>query len=108
MEIVEKRQEKGLVIEVSGRLDAQSSPQLEARLKELFGAGEKALVFDFAKLSYMSSAGLRVLLIAFKQLGKGRVVLSGLQGPLVDIIEISGFRSFFPLAADVPAALALL
>jgi anti-anti-sigma factor len=108
MEIVETQFEKGRVVAVSGRLDAQSSPQLEERLGELFGSGEKALVFDFSKLSYISSAGLRVLLIAGKRAGQGRVILSGLQGHLLDIIEISGFRAFFPVAADVESAIALL
>ena len=108
MEVVETLDPKARVIAVSGRLDAQTSPQLEARLQELFTAGEKSLVFDLSGLAYISSAGLRVLLVAAKRLGQGRVVLSGLHGTLREIIEISGFHAIFPLAATTKEALAML
>lgn len=96
-----------LILKIVGRLDSASSPELERMLGEHFDSGVTKLIFDFSDLSYTSSAGLRVVLIAGKKLRpiKGRLVLAGMQGPVHEIFEMSGFLTLFEFAADVDQAL---
>lgn len=79
------------VIALEGRLDTTTSPQLEAELKKgLDGVTE--LVFDFQKLEYISSAGLRVLLYAQKVMNRqGRMVVTGVNETVNEVFEITGF-----------------
>lgn len=64
--------------------------------------GENAFHFDFRGLEYISSAGLRSLLVAAKQLKakQGELVFSGLQGPVRDVFKISGFYSIFKVVEN--------
>ena len=65
MTIEKSKQEKKLTIKLCGRLDTITAPDLEAEIKNgLDGVSE--LVFDLAQLEYVSSAGLRTLLMAYK------------------------------------------
>lgn len=81
-----------LTIALEGRLDTNSSPALETELKAaLDGAG--SLVFDLAQLSYVSSAGLRVLLMAQKAMNakKGGMVIRNCSADIMDIFDVTGF-----------------
>ena len=82
-----------LKIEVEGRLDTATASQLE---KEVKGAANECetLVFDFAKLDYISSAGLRVLLSANKQMtqsGKAPVTVKNSNEIVREVFEVTGF-----------------
>ena len=80
-----------LVIELEGRLDTTTSPQLEAELKTSLD-GIKSLVFDISKLEYISSAGLRVLLSAQKAMNKqGSMTVKGANDAIMEIFEVTGF-----------------
>ena len=83
---------------LEGRLDAAGAPQLEAELRrELEHATE--LVFDFSGISYISSAGLRVLLLAQKRMNtQGRMRLEHVNEAVMDILEITGFIDIFYIA----------
>jgi anti-anti-sigma factor len=98
------------VLRPLGRLDSAQAPELEATVRALLDGGAKALVFDLSKLAYISSAGLRVVLLAGKQLraSGGKLVLCGVSGLVLEVFEMSGFLTLFPVVADVPAAGALL
>jgi anti-anti-sigma factor len=87
------------VIELEGRLDITSSPQLESSVDEVFDSGQRALVIDCSKLKYISSSGLRVLLIAARKFSAagGRLVLCGVAGHIRKIFDISGFSSIFTI-----------
>lgn len=80
-----------LTINLTGRLDTTTAPQLEAELKtELDGVTE--LVLDMQKLAYLSSAGLRVLLAAQKQMNKqGSMTLTNVCDVIMEVFEVTGF-----------------
>jgi len=76
---------------VEGRLDTTTAPELEAALKESF-EGLTKLVLDFASLEYLSSAGLRVLLMAQKTMSKqGEMVVKNVNETISEIFEVTGF-----------------
>ena len=80
-----------LTVALEGRLDTATSPALEAELKNsLDGIGK--LVFDFAALEYLSSAGLRVLLSAQKIMNKqGEMSVKNVNETIMEIFEVKGF-----------------
>jgi anti-anti-sigma factor len=108
MEIVESKSGAAHVFSLSGRLDATTSGQLEKVVVERLQAGTNLLLFDLSKLQYISSAGLRVLAMTLKQVSasEGRMALCGLQEPVKMVFDISGFTSFFRIAASLEDALA--
>ncbi len=80
-----------LTIHLAGRLDTTTAPQLEAELK-LSISGVEKLVFDFAALEYLSSAGLRVLLAAQKVKNKqGEMIIRNVNETIAEIFEVTGF-----------------
>ena len=91
LNITKKVNGEALVIALEGRLDTTTAPQLEAALKESY-AGVTKLVFDFAELAYLSSAGLRVLLQAQKTMNKqGEMVIKNVNETINDIFDVTGF-----------------
>lgn len=95
MEIIKTQKENALQIALSGRLDTTTAPQLEEAL-ELDGVTE--LDFDFAKLEYISSAGLRVLLAAQKQMNKqGEMKVMNVNSDIMDVFEITGFSDILTI-----------
>lgn len=96
-----------LVLTPPPRLDSNTSAEFERRLMGEIGDGRRNLVVDFSDVDYISSAGLRVLLIAAKRLRPdGRVALAGLKDNCLEVFEISGFVSIFPIYPSAEAACA--
>ena len=108
MEIVESKHNGVVVLALSGRLDASNASLLEQQLLGLIDAGERRITLDCAGLDYISSAGLRVLLVAVKRLraDDGRMVLAALKDPIKEIFDIAGFSSIFEIFPTRDAALA--
>ena len=80
-----------LTVTIVGRLDTTTAPELETALKESFESVEK-LVLDFACLEYLSSAGLRVLLVAQKVMNKqGEMIIKNVNETINEIFEVTGF-----------------
>lgn len=76
---------------LEGRLDTTTAPMLEAELKKSV-EGITELTFDFAKLEYISSAGLRVLLAAQKVMNKqGSMVIKNVNEVIAEVFEVTGF-----------------
>ena len=91
MTIEKNRNGTELTITIVGRLDTTTAPQLEAECKRSMDGVEK-LVFDFAALEYLSSAGLRVLLAAKKVMNKqGEMILRNGNETIREIFEVTGF-----------------
>ncbi|MBR6020274.1 MAG: STAS domain-containing protein [Lachnospiraceae bacterium] len=86
-----------LTVAPSGRLDTITAPQFESELRaEMDGISE--LVFDLAGLSYISSAGLRVILSAQKTMNKqGSMVLKNVTPEIMEIFEITGFSDILTI-----------
>ena len=95
-----KVEQKGkTIISVEGRLDSSNSGELEKVLLECQAAGKNDLLIDFSRLDYISSAGLRVLLMTAKsaKAAGGQVVLAALNSDVRQVFDISGFTSIFPI-----------
>ena len=95
------------LVQVAGRLDANSSPELEKELVNLLESGEKNFIIDLAELDYISSVGLRVLLMAAKKAktSNGKVVLNSLREHVLEVFKIAGFTAIFPVFANREEAL---
>ena len=99
-----------VVLAPHGRVDTATAKAFEAALLEAVGGGARRLVLDFGALDYISSAGLRVVLLGGKRLkeANGSLALCGLKPTIRDVFEISGFLALFRVADDRPAAIAAL
>ena len=96
---IEKLIENGrCVVGLKGRLDAVTAPELEKSLGEIIDEGNLNMVLNLTGLEYVSSAGLRIFLVATKKIKalKGELCLAGLSGNIKEVIEISGFPSIMP------------
>jgi len=98
MEIIKTAEDKKLVVEVKGRLDTTTAPELEAALKESM-EGIEELTLNFAELEYISSAGLRVLLATQKAMqGKGEMIVTGVNDIVMEVFEVTGFCDILNIA----------
>ena len=80
-----------LTLALEGRLDTSTAPQLEAELNASLG-GVKDLTLDMAKLAYLSSAGLRVVLAAQKRMNRqGHMTVTHVCDDIMEVFEITGF-----------------
>lgn len=97
MEILKTRNQTTLAVALNGRLDTTTAPQLEAALNDsLDGIGE--LTMDFSGLEYISSAGLRVLLVAQKRMNKqGSMVIRNVNDDIREVFDITGFSDILTL-----------
>ena len=89
-------------IAINGRLDAVTAAAAESDINKIIESGATCLVLNLAGLAYVSSAGLRVLLVIAKKMSRqnGRIVLCGLQDTVMEVFTISGFQSIFTIVAD--------
>ncbi len=110
MEIQTRNEANATVVTITGRLDAVTAPEYEATVQQLIAGGSIRLVIDFAGLDYISSAGLRGLLVTAKLLkAKGGLVrFATVEGTVKEVFDISGFGSIFQMDATVAASLAAL
>jgi anti-anti-sigma factor len=110
MEIQIQESGKAWVVSVAGKLDAVSAGDYEKAVSQLIADGKTYFVVDFANLSYISSAGLRVLLSTAKQLKPkgGTVVFANLQDNVREVFEMTGFSSILGIHPSLEAALAAL
>jgi len=93
------------------RIDASNAGVAESDIQQLFAQSDSGhLLIDLSRVSYLSSAGLRVLLIAAKtaKLRGGKVAIAAPQAPVKDIIVMSGFDKLIAIFSDTAAGLASL
>jgi len=110
MDILIKKEANATAVTVTGRLDAVTAPEYEKKMQELIAGGDIRLVVDFEQLDYISSAGLRGLLVTAKLLKAkgGQVRFANVKGTVKEVFDISGFGSIFQMDDTVAAALAAL
>jgi stage II sporulation protein AA (anti-sigma F factor antagonist) len=108
MEFAQEQAGEVLVVRLAGRLDSSAAAGAEQTFAGVLGAGTPHLAIDLTKLEYISSAGLRVLLIVAKkvQQAHGKVALCGLTPNVREIFAISGFDAIFSIQSDAAAAIA--
>ena len=99
MDITEGRRGSILVFGVTGRLDATTSKMLEEKLLATIDTGERQLVVDFSHLDYISSSGLRLLLLVAKRLSSvnGKIVFCCMQDYVRQVFDMAGFSSIFSI-----------
>ena len=91
MNIVKTQEGNKLTIALEGRLDTMTAPELDQELKGSL-EGIQELVVDMARLEYVSSAGLRVLLSAQKVMNKqGEMVVKNVSEQIMEVFEVTGF-----------------
>ena len=97
-----------VVAKLAGRLDSSSAATAEEQLTRLIPNSTPRLVIDLSKLEYISSAGLRVLLLVARkvQQAQGKLALFGLAPGVRDVFSISGFDTIFTVRDDSAAAIA--
>lgn len=96
------------IVKLAGRLDSGTARAAEDGFNGLLANGTPYLAVDMSKLEYISSAGLRVLLVVAKkvQQAKGKVALFGLLPNVREVFSVSGFDTIFAIEADRAAAVA--
>lgn len=93
------------IVNVSGRIDASTSGQLEDVLVDLLGEGEKKIILNLKDTVYISSAGLRVLVVITKQVyASGHFCLCNAGDNVLEIIEMAGFNVFMNIYKDLSTA----
>jgi anti-sigma B factor antagonist len=97
MTINKIKENDSLMIALEGRLDTLTAPKLDAEIQGALD-GIKSLVFDFEKLAYISSAGLRILLAAQKIMNKqGTMVIRNAGPEIREIFDVTGFSDILTL-----------
>lgn len=108
MQISQEQLEDGtVVVSLEGRLDPVTVACVEERLGGLTAQGPPRLILDLAQLSYISSAGLRVLLTTAKQLAarQGKLLLCAPQRHVKEVFDISGFSTILTICESRAQAL---
>jgi anti-sigma B factor antagonist len=84
------------VVKLTGDLDGSNAPNVQAQIMPLAIANVK-MILDMSEVSYMSSAGLRMLLVMYRTINSksGKVVLVGLSEDIRDTMSMTGFLDFF-------------
>ena len=99
MTITTTRNGSALTLQLEGRLDTTTSPQLEAELSASLD-GVKQLTLDLQQLAYLSSAGLRVILGAHKRMNKqGQMVVRHVNETIMEVFEVTGFVDILTIEA---------
>jgi anti-sigma B factor antagonist len=108
METTETKTKGIVMLGLKGKLDATTSPQLQEKLFATIAGGEKQFAIDCAQLEYISSVGLRTLLLAVKQLRtvNGKIVLYALKTHVKEVFDLAGFSAAIPLFGSQTEALA--
>jgi anti-sigma B factor antagonist len=97
MNVIKKQSGKELFVIVEGNIDSTSAPALNDQICDSLN-GIESLVFEFEKVNYISSAGLRVLLAARKALGnEGEVIIRKPNQNVLDVFEMSGFDNILKI-----------
>ena len=106
METLFTAMEDYLVVTPSARMDTGSSPEIVEKLTEKIQNGSLKVVFDLSKAEYVSSAGLRVVLVIAKLLkpAGGKLALCNSNDQILEVLEISGFHSIVRYFDDLDAA----
>ena len=99
MKIDKKKNDNELIISLDGRLDTNTSLDLEKELSSLDDV--ERLVFDFKKLEYISSAGLRIILSCQKIMSnQGEMIIKNVNDSVKEVFEITGFNNILTIEED--------
>jgi anti-sigma B factor antagonist len=99
MDISEDRKADAVILALSGKLDATTAKTFEDKILGVINSGTQRLVIDLSQLEYVSSSGLRVLLLAAKRLQAtdGKIAMCGLQDHVRQVFDLAGFSSILSI-----------
>ena len=99
MEIAEQKSSDVVTLRLSGRLNSTTALAFEEKILGRIESGERHVVIDLAQLDYISSAGLRVIILAGKRLSaeNGKMVLCSLTDRVREVFDIAGLSSIFSI-----------
>jgi len=107
MDIKKTIMKRCVLLEVSGKIDSNTAPQLAEQIKIVTDEGNYHLVLDFNKLEFISSAGLWVLNNArktCKRYNRGELALSGVSPKIHSALDLAGFLPYYPIYKDAAEA----
>jgi anti-sigma B factor antagonist len=107
MDISEDRKADAVILALSGKLDATTAKRFEDRILGVINSGTQRLVVDLSQLDYVSSSGLRVLILAAKRLQTvdGKIVLCSMKDHVRQVFDLAGFSSMLSIYASRDEAL---
>ncbi|KIX14162.1 STAS domain-containing protein [Dethiosulfatarculus sandiegensis] len=107
MQVDQSREDKVLIVSLTGRFDAQSAGEVESSLNSSMEKGEVNILVDMQGVEYISSAGLRVLLATAKKISaqKGKLVLCALRPYVQEVFEVAGFNTIFQITQNTESAM---
>jgi anti-sigma B factor antagonist len=107
MEVIEKERDGICILTLSGRLDASNSSEFREKILQIIEDGTRKVILDCENLDYISSAGLRVVLEAIKEIKRheGKIMLCALQDYIKEVFEIAQFDAFLPIGATLEEAI---
>jgi anti-anti-sigma factor len=110
MELSGERAGDILVLTPGGRIDGSNSADFQSAVMERIDEGSESILLDFAGISYISSAGLRAVLILAKKLNQvnGRFALCSMQQSVQSVFEVSGFVKIIDVHPGRPEAFAAM
>ena len=99
MKITKEKIKDFSVLKMEGRFDSTNSPVFEEEIEKLYSSGEKNIILNFSGLDYVSSAGLRVFLIAQKRAlsSHGKLHMCNMQPTIKETITVIGFSNMFSI-----------
>ncbi|EPP35402.1 anti-anti-sigma factor family protein [Chlamydia ibidis] len=107
-----QKEENGetVILHLHGKLDGIFSPEVQASISQSLENGMRNVILDCAHLDYMSSAGIRVLLQSYHQVGKnfGKIVLTSVPKTIEQTLYVTGFLSYFKMFNNISEALEAL
>lgn len=100
--ITEIKKGNVIILKIKGKLDSELSPLIEKKACILMSPDQNKFLIDLSDVSYVNSAGLRMLLSVKKQLKglKGKFVVCGLKNEVMEIIKICGFDHVLEIYDD--------
>lgn len=109
MEVQTRNSDNITILEVSGDIDGSTAPVLQEKVLGVLQPGGK-LLLDMSRVDFMSSAGLRVMLVIYRHISSnsGQCLLYGLSESLQDTMTATGFLKFFTISDDLNAGLETL
>ena len=107
MQIIVKKQDPAVILNIQGHFNAGAAQEFERIFNQHLDAGERRFVLNLAELTFISSAGLCSILATAKKIKErdGNLVICALQGEALKIFEVSGFATLFSLYPTEAAAL---
>lgn len=101
-----RNQGETAVAVLSGEIDGKTAPEVQNQLLPV-ATGHQKLIIDMTAVTFLSSAGLRILLLLYRQAASksGKVALAGVSEQILDVMSITGFLRYFHISKTVEEAM---